>query len=249
MSQGPVAISELGTILGVWAHPDDETFSMDGLMCLAAKAGQTVACVTATKGEAGSQDTERWPPETLADTRAAELEAALAAIGVANHHWLDYPDGGLSSVPAAEAVSRLSGIIARYQPQTVVTFPPDGITGHDDHRTVSAWTRQALEESGAPAVLYYAVNTEEDYERFLRAADQKFNIYFNIDTPVLVPAAMCDLVLELPPTAFRCKLAALKAMPSQTEALLNDDTFADLRRSLRRENFVRAARPDLPWPE
>ena len=42
--------ADLGTVLGIWAHPDDETFLSGGLMAMAREAGQRVVCVTATLG-------------------------------------------------------------------------------------------------------------------------------------------------------------------------------------------------------
>ena len=38
---------ELGTILGVWAHPDDDIYLSSGLMAVAAAA--SIITVTATK--------------------------------------------------------------------------------------------------------------------------------------------------------------------------------------------------------
>ena len=52
-------MEELGTILGVWAHPDDETYLCAGLMASAARAGSRVVCVTATRGELGTGDHDR----------------------------------------------------------------------------------------------------------------------------------------------------------------------------------------------
>ena len=60
-------MAELGTILGVWAHPDDETYLTAGLMARAADDGERVVCVTATKGEGGSWDEKRWPSETMGE--------------------------------------------------------------------------------------------------------------------------------------------------------------------------------------
>ncbi|HXV94036.1 MAG TPA: PIG-L family deacetylase, partial [Pseudonocardia sp.] len=53
-----VDLADLGTILGVWAHPDDETFLTAGLMALAREAGNRVVCATATRGERGTDDPE-----------------------------------------------------------------------------------------------------------------------------------------------------------------------------------------------
>jgi LmbE family N-acetylglucosaminyl deacetylase len=59
---GPVAevVAGLGTIVGVWAHPDDEAYLSGGLMAAAGDAGSRVVCVTATRGERGTPDPEAW---------------------------------------------------------------------------------------------------------------------------------------------------------------------------------------------
>ena len=95
---------ELGTILGVWAHPDDETYLSAGLMAAAVDAGSRVVCITATRGEGGSMDEEQWPPESMGQVREQELIRSLAAIGVTEHHWLDLPDIDMdTSLPEAGA--------------------------------------------------------------------------------------------------------------------------------------------------
>ena len=47
------ALPDLGTVLGVWAHPDDETYLTAGLMAQTVRRGDRVICVTATRGEEG----------------------------------------------------------------------------------------------------------------------------------------------------------------------------------------------------
>src|SRR6185369_10203148 len=104
----------LGTILGIWAHPDDETWLCAGLMARAARGGL------------GSPDEERWPSGApLAAVRTAEMERGLAILGVTEHHWLDYPDGGCADVDQDEAVRRVTALMAEVQPDTVLTFGPD----------------------------------------------------------------------------------------------------------------------------
>src|SRR5436305_1359569 len=167
--------SRLGTILGGWATPDDEAYLSAGIMAAAVDAGQRVVCVTATRGEAGSLDHERWPPETLASVREIELDACLAVLGVREHIWLDYPDGGCADVPVDEVVNRLAAIVEDVQPDTVLTFGPDGMTWHPDHIAVSQWTTAAFQQaSPSGARLLYATKTAGWGEAFLAAigADQ-----------------------------------------------------------------------------
>ena len=75
-------MDELGTTLGVWAHPDYETYLTAGLMARAVRNGSRVVCVTATRGEGGSFDEERWPTATMGQVREAELMRGLAVLGV-----------------------------------------------------------------------------------------------------------------------------------------------------------------------
>src|SRR5437870_7671850 len=133
-----------GTMLGVWAHPDDETYLSAGLMADAARRGQRVVCVTATRGEEGSWDEERWPTSEMGKVRERELMASLEALGVTEHHWLDHYDGTCADVDHAEGVAKVQAILKAVRPDTVLTFGPDGMTGHTDHKAVCAWTTEAF---------------------------------------------------------------------------------------------------------
>ena len=93
-------LTELGTVLTVWAHPDDETYLASGLLAALADAGHRVVCVTATRGEAADPDATPDERAALAEVRTRELAAALALLGVTEHHWLDHPDGCLADADA-----------------------------------------------------------------------------------------------------------------------------------------------------
>ena len=98
MNESASVVAELGTVLGIWAHPDDEAYLSGGLMALARDHGSRVVCVTATRGELGTPDPETWPPERLAAERTGELARCLAILGVTEHHWLGYRDGECAAV-------------------------------------------------------------------------------------------------------------------------------------------------------
>ena len=210
----------LGTILGVWAHPDDESYLCGGLMARAVRAGDRVVCITATRGELGSPDEERWPSgPPLAAVRTAEMESALAALGVTEHIWLDYPDGGCADVDQDEAVRRVTEVMAEVQPDTVLTFGPDGMTGHDDHKAACRWATTAFDKVAKDgAVLAYATNTPDWNARFV-APFNKLNVYMGVHPP---ETAEDDLVVheELTGDLLETKLRALQAMPSQVEPLI-----------------------------
>src|SRR6266567_2067187 len=119
---GDGRVPELGTILGVWAHPDDEAYLTAGLMAQAVRDGRRVVCVTATRGEEGSWDEERWPTATLGEVRQAELERCLEILGVEEHHWLDYYDGTCGSVDPEEGVARVAALMDEVRPDSLFTF-------------------------------------------------------------------------------------------------------------------------------
>lgn len=230
-------IEQLGTILSVWAHPDDESFCAGGLLAAAVENEQKVICVTATKGEAGVKDESRWPAAKLGEIRAEEMKQALKVLGCTNHHWLGYPDGGCVNVPAAEGAQKTTELLNQYQPDTIITFGPDGLTGHPDHQTVSSWVKAAVADFSRPIGVFHVVQTPETYKH-MKVADEQFNIYFNIRKPPLVPAKDCAIVLELSDSLLDKKYQALRVQPSQTQALLSRFEEEFIRKMLREEAFV-----------
>lgn len=212
-------ISSLGTIMGIWAHPDDEIFSMGGLFSLATSNGQEAVCITATRGEQGVQDESKWPQAKLADIRTKEMEDAMKVLGLKHHYWLDYNDGDCKNVDIDQASKRIAKYIKQYNPDSIFTFGPDGITGHDDHRTMSVWTDRAVELAESKAKVYHAIITEESYKG-LKEVDAEFDIFFNIDKPCTCKDNECSLAVRLSEETLDIKMKALECMPSQTEALL-----------------------------
>ena len=233
-------VGQLGKILGIWAHPDDETFTSGGLVSLACANHQKVGCITATRGEGGVYHPEKWAAEEIARTRTEELEAAQRILGISENHWLDFADGSCARIDDNQAVSRILPIIESFQPDTIVTFGPDGITGHDDHRAVSRWARLSAERSGRPVKVLYAVVSAEAYNRYLRDMDKELDIFFHIDEPSLYAKQECFLALELSDEISHQKCRALQAMPSQTSDMLEKFSVDYVCRAFGDEYFVLA---------
>lgn len=213
-------VERLGTILFVAAHPDDETFCCGGLLAMAARNGQRVICVTATHGELGVQNESKWPAEQLGGIRAHELEAALKELGVTEHYWLNYHDGECDKAPEDDASQAVASIIERCKVDTVVTFGPDGLTGHPDHQAVSRWTGAAVHISTRKPRIYHIAQPREPYEKYLKVAEDELNIFFMTDHPPLADRGDCAIYLELDHKSVVQKYRALEVMPSQTTELL-----------------------------
>ena len=236
--------AELGTVLGVWAHPDDDIYLSAGLMAAAVDAGQRVVDVTATHGEGGSMDEEKWPPATMGDVRTSELLRSLDVLGVKEHHFLQGPvdidmDTGLDPAGA----DQVRQIMEDVGPDTVLTFGPEGMTGHVAHQDVSRWTGEAFNEVAKPgARLYHAVFPASLGEEWLEKL-APFDI-FRPGTPNVVADDAIDLYFELPSELLDRKIASIKEHASQIEALY--EVFGDegFRRFMAKEGFVLAATKD-----
>ena len=213
-------IAALGTILGVWAHPDDEAYLSGGLMALARDAGSRVVCVTATRGDFGTPDPDSWPPDRLAAERTGELARCLGILGVAEHHWLGHRDGECATADAQEAVTELCDLIDLVQPDTVLTFGPDGITGHPDHQTVGAWTAAAFDRAARPGTrLLQSAVPGRRIQRWA-ALDENLGVFLpGYPVPAPDDRLALDLVLDWD-TAAR-KVRALTAQQTQTAGLIS----------------------------
>lgn len=222
---------DLGSILGVFAHPDDEAYLCGGLMMAAVDDGRRVVCVTATRGEAGFPDGDTRPIAERQAVRASECAASLEVLGVTEHHWLDYPDGGCHLVDAREPVAELTALIDEIRPDTVLTFGPDGMTGHGDHVAASRWTTAAVHQARAPTRLLYATKTPDWNDRFRVHIDlDGVMMVEGMKPPAVEPDALAVWFRAEGPLLER-KVAALRCQASQIEPLataVGEVAFRDL---------------------
>lgn len=212
-------VTGLGTVLGVWAHPDDEAFLAGGLMAAARDAGQRVVCVTATLGEHGTPDPYAWPPDRLARVRRHELDASLAVLGVEEHHLLGITDGSCAAQPHDALVRHLGRVIDAVAPDTIITFGPDGLTGHEDHQTVSCWV-SAARAAAAPGTRLLYVTTTEEFVTAWEPARDAFDVFLADGLPLRTPASALAVQLRLDAAALDRKVVALRAQASQIAGLI-----------------------------
>lgn len=143
--------------LACFAHPDDESFTVGGIVALNRQRGIHSTLVCATRGEAGEiSDPALATPATLGMVREAELAAAADHMGLNETILLGYRDSGMDGTaendhPAAfmraspsGVVERLTGLLRRYRPHVVVTFDPTGGYGHPDHIAIHHHTVAAF---------------------------------------------------------------------------------------------------------
>jgi LmbE family N-acetylglucosaminyl deacetylase len=233
-----IAVEDLGTVLGVWAHPDDEAYLSAGIMGAVRDAGHRVVLATATYGEHGTPDPERWPPAEMAAVRQREQRASLDLIDVREHRWLGLVDGTLADVPVGDGEALVAALIAEVSPDTILTFGPEGMTGHSDHRAVSAWTTVAWRSSGSQARLLYATQTPEFHATW-GEVNERVGIWTYGEPPV-TPEAELAAHHVMNGAELDRKIAALRAHVSQTAGLVDAVGEADFRRWWSAESFVAA---------
>jgi LmbE family N-acetylglucosaminyl deacetylase len=213
-------IDGLGTVLGVWAHPDDDIYVSAGLMVMAVRAQERVVDVTATRGEGGSMDDERWPPSSMAEVRTKELLRSLEILGVQEHRFLEgLVDTDMETALDDVGAAQVRAIMAEVRPDAVLTFGPDGMTGHAGHKSVSRWATEAFHEVAPPgARLFYATQTPEFAAKWVPKLEP-----FNVFLPGSPPQTARDelaIAFELPPDVLDLKVKAIEAHESQIEGLL-----------------------------
>ena len=135
----------MADVLALFAHPDDETFGPGGTIARLAAEGHRVHLISATRGEAGSiGESASMGREKLAAERTRELQDACRVLGVREPGFLDLPDSGLKDLPEEALLDPFVEAIRLVRPSLVLTFHPNGISGHDDHRTVTRRAQRAV---------------------------------------------------------------------------------------------------------
>jgi N-acetyl-1-D-myo-inositol-2-amino-2-deoxy-alpha-D-glucopyranoside deacetylase len=173
-------------LLLVHAHPDDESLGNGATMARYAAEGHEVVLLTCTRGEEGlvlvpelahlASDRD----DRLGQHREGELAAAMAALGVGDHRFLDtvelpdapaerYRDSGMAWDPDHRAVAapdtgpeafaradveraaaRVAAVVREVRPHALVTYEPGGGYGHPDHVQAHRVAMRGVELAAGP---------------------------------------------------------------------------------------------------
>jgi LmbE family N-acetylglucosaminyl deacetylase len=141
------------TLVAVLAHADDES-AVGPILARYAREGVRVHLVIVTDGAQGGMNTTIPRGPELARARAEEARCSAAALASQPPVLLEFPDGKLGDYAADPSLlyrvtERVAAELARIRPDAIVTWGPDGGTGHADHRLVSNIVAQ-LVRAGAP---------------------------------------------------------------------------------------------------
>lgn len=124
-------------------------------------------------------------------------------------------------------------VVARVQPDTILTFGTDGMTGHPDHVAVGGWAIEAARRSVRPIRVLAATKELGWYDEFPDITE----LVFRAGGPVTAPADVA-LRVDLPDEVLDRKLDALRVQASQTTGLLQLMGQAAYRKWRRTEYLV-----------
>ncbi len=236
------------------AHPDDETFGPGATIAKYAREGAAVHLATATRGEAGMLgDPPVTDREHVGEVRSEELRAAAGILGIAEIHFLGFPDGRLPSVPRERLVERVVGVVRKVRPHVMVGFGPEGVSMHPDHKVMCEVALAAFDRAAGPA--WYPGQLRSGIRPWAPLKLYQFEIAEEIlagwDAPLrgvpgesLTSFIDTSAVLETKIRAFRCHGTQAKDI----RRILDRPGYREF---ARQETYVlaRTRLPGLPLPE
>lgn len=220
-------------LLAIFAHPDDETFRPGGTLAFLSRQGVRVEALTFTRGEAGScGEPPLCMPEELPAVREREFRCACAALRIQPPRLLDYADGHLQECDTETMIAHILSVMDEVKPQVLLSFGPDGLSGHPDHIAVGRWTAEAFRRVDDIAVLYTVAVP--------RSLAEKLNMQQIHSVPDEAIALTVDVskVWETKLSAMRCHATQISSTPMMSAPEERQRLFFG------REYFVRAASRD-----
>lgn len=156
-------------VLCVFAHPDDESFGPGGTIYKWAHNGAIIHLLCATRGENGNNHTKK---ET-AKIRSQELKNATNILGIRKVTFLRFTDGCICNKELPSLMEKITRKVKSFQPDIMMTFDLNGVSGHIDHMTVaSAVTKVFLDTDIAKKLYYYNVS------RAISDQERDYFVYF-----------------------------------------------------------------------
>lgn len=229
-------------LLGVFAHPDDETYTLGGCLARASDSGIGTTMLTFTRGEAGGITAGSGATrETLGTVREAELRAACRILGVDDVRVVGTPDGGTTVTD--EGIARIVEVIREVRPAVVATMEPAGITSHPDHQAVSEMTRRAVEQTqDIVKRLYFAAISRSAYQAWSDAAGQPLE---DPDDPLAVRPVEDDTIACIVDIGdqLKRKIESLWAHKTQSQEFIASQPAHVTEVALRLETFQRVHPP------
>ncbi len=138
-------------MLAIFAHPCDESFAAGGMLAKYAHEDVRVVILCLTRGEAGIPG---MPLKFPGFNRPDELRRAEEMLGIEAYLY-SYTDGDLARMDTRVLLETISTWIDLVQPQVIVTFGLEGVSGHPDHIAISKLVTEAYDRCYRKGILLY----------------------------------------------------------------------------------------------
>lgn len=211
-------------MLGVFAHPDDETLLAGALLARLAASGAEVGVLCAAPGDDRSQQ---------------KLSDACRVLGIDDVSSLRYHGSPMwpiadrhsqSSLRLADAhlddiAARIAGRIASFGPDTVITHSTYGDYGHVDHATVCAAAIRAVTQANVASTRLYCL----DWPRVLVRLNLRMMRLARRDVTRMGPDGKFNLeraVASAPPTTRSIDAAAFLGTRKAASRFYSDQISA-----------------------
>jgi len=134
----------MARLLAVTAHPDDESFLFGGALAFYGDTGHHVALLCLTDGQAGRTG-DLADGADLGRVRRDELRRACAVLSIPSIYTPGLMDGALEQHGEERGIALVREYIERFAADVLLTFGPEGASGHADHKAAYRWTRGAAD--------------------------------------------------------------------------------------------------------
>lgn len=177
------------TILGIFAHPDDENM-IGSVLAKYSRQGHNVYIIITTDGKDGTRVTNIPAGDSLGLIRQKETICACEKLKINPPIYLsidklDTKYGTRQYLNGRKkAIEELKKYIEKFNPDVLLTFGPDGEYGHSEHIVTGAIVTEILLKEGwvDKYPLYFPVDIKEDVidDDGLSYIDKK---YINLKVP------------------------------------------------------------------
>ena len=150
------------SLLAVTAHPDDESFLFGGALATWAARGERAGLLCLTDGQAGRTG-DLVESAGLGAVRREEMGRAASVLGIPVLMQPGLMDGGLDEYGDERGAALVAGLASEFGADVLLTFGPEGASGHADHKCCWRWTMAAAGERPV-----YAATFPEDYLGIVR---------------------------------------------------------------------------------
>ncbi len=161
------------SLLAVFARPEEEAFGPSGTLAKYAGEGVRVSLITAARELANLMTLHVADPTlVMLNARSRETSCSCRAAGI-SRMCLDHASSYIPNNQRRVLQERLVRLIREVQPQVIVTYGPDGLSGESEQKLLNELATFAFERAGdyteytehfrdglnpyLPSKLYYSV--------------------------------------------------------------------------------------------